>query len=593
MLYPFFIIYYSFLFSSLIDSKYIIIGLSLVGIEIISLLVNVLLKNFLVIHFFLSSTSLSLIGLIFFSVFWIKSWFPILYISIFWLITNGCFIFWNIWVQKISKLELDEHFFSVLAFNYNIILAFSFLIKYFINFIVNYIKERIGDNSDELQKKKYFYLYNFIILFIQYVIIITLIILGFGYKFNEILIEYDVSLAVKYISFLAFIFILCIVIMRLYENQNNKWLIIFHIFYPPFLIYYSFLFSSFFNSKYIIIGLSLVGIEIFSLLLNIFLKQFETKHFFLFATCLSFIGLVFFSVLWIKSWFPILFVSLFWLLSNGIYISIILAIHKFCESYDYFYSSLIFDYNIILGIILIILKSNLFIFSFCQENNKDDDDDEKGSELKIYGTLLLQYAIITVFVWVGFSFGWNDGLREDFTGAGCLVGISTLVNIIICAYLLNSIQLDNYEGNILEICIIFHVPIMIIYIYGFSRTIENKYILSFVFILFFDFLSIILCISVFSSHSGAIFSSCFYSNILCIILFHFFWLNNVTALIWLIVLSIFSDIYLAIVSFSLRGKTIHTIFSIAIFDYGFFSFILYLLYLFYKCGDSLRKCCCY
>ena len=370
-------------------------------------------------------------------------------------------------------------------------------------------------------------------------------------------------------------------------------MIIFHIFYPPFIIYYSFLFSSFIDSKYIIIGLSLVGIEIFSLLLNIFLKQFETKHFFLFATCLSFIGLVFFSVLWIKSWFPILFVSLFWLLSNGIYISIILAIHKFCESYDYFYSSLIFDYNIILGIILIILKSNLFIFSFCQENNKDDDDDEKGSELKIYGTLLLQYAIITVFVWVGFSFGLNDGLREDFTGAGCLVGISTLVNIIICAYLLNSIQLDNYEGNILEICIIFHVPIMIIYIYGFSRTIENKYILSFVFILFFDFLSIILCISVFSSHSGAIFSSCFYSNILCIILFHFFWLNNITALIWLIVLSIFSDIYLAIVSISLRGKTIHTIFSIAIFDYGFFSFILYLLYLFYKCGDSLRKCCCY
>ena len=128
------------------------------------------------------------------------------------------------------------------------------------------------------------------------------------------------------------------------------------------------------------------------------------------------------------------------------------------------YSSLIFDYNIILGIILIILKSNLFIFSFCQENNKDDDD-EKGSELKIYGTLLLQYAIITVFVWVGFSFGWNDGLREDFTGAGCLFGISSLVNIISCIYILNSIKLDNYEGHNLIFCIIFHVPIMIIYIF--------------------------------------------------------------------------------------------------------------------------------
>ena len=91
-------------------------------------------------------------------------------------------------------------------------------------------------------------------------------------------------------------------------------MIIFHIFYPPFIIYYSFLFSSFIDSKYIVIGLSLIGIEIFSLLFNIFLKKFETTFFLINSFIFSLLGLIIFSFFWIKYLLPILYISIFWIL---------------------------------------------------------------------------------------------------------------------------------------------------------------------------------------------------------------------------------------------------------------------------------------
>ena len=585
--YPPFIIYYSFLFSDFIDSKYIIIGLCLIGIELFSLLFNIFLKNFRLIHFFLFATFLSLIGLIFFSAFWIKSWFRILYMSIFWLITNGCYILWHYAINKLCDLELDEYFFSALIFDYNIILAFSFLIKYCFNSIISYIRTRIDDNSDEIQRKKYFYLYNFIILIIQYAIIITSIILGFQYKYNEMLIESDASLEVKYTPFLVFIFISCIVILCLNGYKTNKWLIIFHILNPPFIIYYSFLFSSFIDSKYIIIGLSLVGIELLSLLFNIFLKKFETKHFFLFASFLSLIGLIFFSVFWIKSGYPILFMSIIWLISIGVYIYTILAMNHYCDSHEFLYSSLIFDYNIILGIIFCIYNMTLCFCSFCEERRNNQ---EIESLIKMFGILLLQHVVITIAVWVGFSFGWNDGLREDFTAMGWIIGIVTVVNCVICINFLVSVDIDYYEGCTFLFGIIFYVPMMIIYFYAFSRTIENKFILSFVFILFFDFLSILLCIFFCNSHLGAIFGSCFVANIFTIIPFHFCWLNDGNALIWLIVLSIITDAYLTLISYLTNKKyKDEIIFSVYYCNFAFCSSIYYLMYRAYKCLEKNCK----
>ena len=131
-----------------------IIGLSLIGLEIFSLAFNIILKNFEILHFILYSVFWSSLGLIFFSTFWIKSWFPILYISIFAIVSDGLYIFWNFAIFKLCKIKLDEFFFSVLTFNYNIILFFALLITKCYFYIIKYIEERIDDNSDEVQKRK-------------------------------------------------------------------------------------------------------------------------------------------------------------------------------------------------------------------------------------------------------------------------------------------------------------------------------------------------------------------------------------------------------------------------------------------------------
>ena len=300
----------------------------------------------------------------------------------------------------------------------------------------------------------------------------------------------------------------------------------------------------------------------------------------------SLIGLILFSVFWLKAWLSILSISIFWVISDVIYIIIIIVINEFCELNEFFYSSLIFDYNIILAIISVIYIISEYFSSRCK---KVEINDESENRLKTYGTLLLQYLIITIFVWIGFFLGWNDGVRDNFTAIGVLVGICTVVNVIMSIrYLIHFEEPDNYRGC--EIfSIIFYVPLMIIYFYGFSASIENKYILSFVFILFFDILSMFLSVYFCDPHYKAVLGSCFISNIIAIILFHFFWLNNVKALIWLIVLSFFTDIYFAIMAYITQSKYRNIImFPVTSFNYGFFGSILYILHLFCKCT---KQCC--
>ena len=179
--------------------------------------------------------------MVFFSYTNIKSFYPILYISIFWLISNIYYILWIVLTDKICKL--NEYFYSSLIFDYGIFLGISKGILYVIELMFKNTNERnneANENNEELQEKKIFYLYNFIILFIYFSLVIIVTIVGFDYKLNKILIEYNASLEIKYIPFLVFIFLSSIIIACLYKNKNSKWLIIFHVFYHPFIIYYSF-----------------------------------------------------------------------------------------------------------------------------------------------------------------------------------------------------------------------------------------------------------------------------------------------------------------------------------------------------------------
>ena len=221
---------------------------------------------------------------------------------------------------------------------------------------------------------------------------------------------------------------------------------------------------------------------------------------------------------------------------------------------------------------------------FCKEIGRDTEIEKRS---KIFVILLIQYAIITIFVWIGFSFGWYDNIRDNINDMVFFVVLATIFNGIFSIRYLFYFEYP-YSIKCDIVSIIVYVPLMIIYIYSFSMTIEDKYILSFTFILFLDILSIFLFNFFFDTHFGEVFGTCFLTNIVAIILFHFFWLNNVIALLWLLVLSIFTDIYLAIMTYITQDKfEDNYIFSVVSFNYGFFSSIPYSIYL---AGKYICKC---
>ena len=363
IIFPLFICYCSFLLSEYLDSKYIIIGISLIGMEILSILINIFTKKFEILYIGLSAVILSLIGLIFFSAFWIKSLYPIIFVSIFWLVSNGCYAFLIFVTKKLCKS--DEYIYSVMIFNYSIFLGLAYIIVESTKYIkkssfnndnvnVNY-NDNVNINDNEPQGIKKFYLMNFLILFIQFSLIITIIIIGFIYKFNEILMKFNISLAVKYTPLICLMFSLAIILkLCLFYDKKNQGL--FCIFFPPFICYYCFFLSEYIDPKYFIIGLSLVGIEISSLLINIILNKFERLYICLSAVILSLIGLIFFSAFWIKSLYPIIYVSIFWLISIGLYTLFIFVTKELCKSDEYIYSVIIFNYNIFFAISSLIIQ---------------------------------------------------------------------------------------------------------------------------------------------------------------------------------------------------------------------------------------------
>ena len=582
--FPPFICYCSFMLSEYLDSKYIIIGLSLIGIEILSILINIFAKKYEILYISLSAVILSLIGLIFFSVFWIKSLYPIIFVSIFWIVSNGCYTLLIFITNK--KCELYEYFYSAIIFNYSIFFGLAYIIVESAKYIKNRFND--NDNDNELQSIKKFYFMNFLILFIQFAIIILLTIIGFVFKFNEILIQSEASLAVKYTPFICFMFLLALIFCGFsLGHEKNKCLINFFIFFPPFVCYYSFLLSEYIDPKYCIIGLSLVGMEILSLSINIILKKFDILFICLSAVVLSLIGLIFFSAFWIKSLYPIIYVSIFWLISNGLYTLFIFVTKVLCESDEYFYSVVIFNYNIFLGIASIIKLMFKYISEYISVDCRCEYDKEFCRLFKTFGILLGQYIVIIIFVWVGFVFEWNSTIKNSAGAAFGFGFFTTIVNVVINSFFISYIE-DPENGVGWIFSIIIYVPIMIIYYYCFSYSIEEKYILAFLFILFFELLFIFLFMLFTSSnHFAGIAISAIISNILTLILFHFYWLQNTTAVTWLSILSILSNIYFNVIAYFADEQYQDVfIFSVMALDYGAFSACCYVIYKLYKALKS-------
>ena len=546
--YPFFIFYYCLLFSDFLDTKYIIIGLSLLEMEILSVLINIFAKKFKNLYICLSALLTSLIGLILFSAFWIKSLYPIIFVSIYWLVSNGYYTFWI--YGKNTLYEIDEYFYSVLIFNYSIFLCLVYSIVYLVECICYYLKNRFNDDNIELKRRRDFYLNNLIILFIQFAVIITLTVIGFKYKFDEILIKADYSLEIKYIPILVFIFLLMFIFYTcLFDYNISKIIIIFHVLYPPFICYCSFMLSEYLDSKYIIIGLCLFGIEILSILINIFSKKYEILYIGLSAVILSLIGLIFFSAFWIKSLYPIIFVSIFWLVSNGCYTLLIFIINKKCELYEHFYSTIIFNYSIFLGLAYIIVESAKYI-----KSRFDDNDNELQRIRKFYFMnfiiLFIQFAVIITLTIIGFIYKFNEILIQfdaslivKYTPFICFMFFMALIYYI-CAFVF-----DYTKNTGLFIFYLFFPPFICYYSFLLSEFIDSKYIIIALGLIGIEILSLLINIILKKFEFLYICLSALILSLIGLIIFSVFWIKSFHPIVYISIFWLLSNGYYTLLIF--------------------------------------------
>ena len=163
--------------------------------------------------------------------------------------------------------------------------------------------------------------------------------------------------------------------------------------------------------KYFKIGISLVTIEVLSIgILLIFNKKYTLLYFSLSSIILSLIGLLLFIFLWIGELIPSIYMSIFWLVTNAIFILKILAIQKICINFELYYSVSIFNYGIFLGSAYSIIEGIKFTYNKAKVKYNLLDND---SLFKTYIILLGQYATILLFAGIGFASGFGEIVKGD------------------------------------------------------------------------------------------------------------------------------------------------------------------------------------
>ena len=567
--YPFIVIYYSFLLSLNIDYKCIIIGLLFCFIEILTMGFNLLIiKNYEIKNFGLSAIVFSKVGLILFSVLWIKSFYPIIYISLFWLYTNAHYTFWLFISIKICKL--DESFYSIIIHNYTIFLGLAYCIKVGINNIGNIIRVSLVD------AKKSFYLKIFLILIIQHFIIALLSFLGFYFGINQIFL--NKYIIISHIILQIIILIIFIFNKMLYESPQKRYMYIFHILYPFRAILLFFLLSQHFDYKCIMIGLFFILIEILSLGFNIIsLDNYKLLYFGISSSLFSFIALILFSSLWVKDLFPIIYISLFWIQTNAYYLFWIFLTSKIelNELNNYFYSALIFDYGTIMGLTYIIKNGLQYIIINIKERirllNEQESytNDKRLYILESFLILFFQHMSVVLISFIGFFTGFYEIFANSTTNIIFLV-FQILVVIFLAIFLANKECFENKNGSYMIILLIIY-PIFIIY-YSFliSQSIDYKYTIIGLSFILIEISIPIICIFYYNDYHLLIYAinSTIFS-LVSFIIFSVLWIKDIlpiiyTGLFW-IAIDAYYILYVFLLTNILNGYGY--IFSVITFNY--------------------------
>ena len=379
--------------------------------------------------------------------------------------------------------------------------------------------------------------------------------------------------------------------MNLNENFNKNILCmsIFHILEPIIISYHSFLMSECIDYKYIIIEYSLIAIEILALgIYVLFFRIHKLQYFLLSSSLLSLVGLILFSIFWIKALLPIVYVSIIWLLTLGYYLFWHYIALKFCKLDEYLFLAFIFDYSFIFGI------AYGFIWLFRKSRNaiknriKDYDSKSDAQYLRLYCIFFGQHIIMIIIYWVSISLGYIDLLKSNDSAASSIFVITYIVCFFLCCY---PIYYRNRPGdtNKWYIFSALYIPIFFIF-YSFFSTLESNpnegCVLTLLFLFFFSLLSIIIFNLLI--HTDKIIYNVIYSLVIdsiVIVLFHFLWLNDESRLILSFIEAVFISVILPLSQFAISTYDCkeRLAFSLIFLNYGPFYAVNFIPYII-ACG---------
>ena len=464
----------------------------------------------------------------------------------------------------------------------------------FSNYYQLFINEKMED--PEFYNKKWFYIKTFIILFIQYILIGVFSFLCNFFKDFVISMEPNIDKNFIIFQIILFFYLIVFYLVSFYYNKIKKgWYIItLHIFYYLISSYYGFLLLDYIKYKYIIIGFSLIMIEILSIIFNaIFVQKFNILSFFLISSSFSLLALILFSILWIKYLFPILYISGFWIVSFIYFILWIFISSKFCKPDEYLYSVLIFNYGIISGLSFILA---FVIKKFIDSFKKKVKFALEETKFKEFLLLLVEYIFIIILVYIVFNNDYNSLLKQNSTAFNWFISVTVIILFIICLIIIIA-EIGKEKNNCWYIFYVLYIPLMIIFYSLFSCLLKEKYILCFLFIIFFDLVFILFTILISGVDSfGMIFVYCIISNIISIIPLDIFWIKNGKVILYISLISLAADIYIMIFTYVTKKNYENDhIASVIIYNYTFFSIIFSLslfpvvgvLYLFFKCCTAM------
>ena len=360
-----------------------------------------------------------------------------------------------------------------------------------------------------------------------------------------------------------------------------------------------FLLSKYTDSNKILCTLVVILIEMIAMELYAFL--FNKFTFYLFGiisfifSMISIVGAYF----WIKDAISIVIIYSIGISFILYSVFIIFISLDLCQKEEYIYASLIYNYSIFFGISIGAISIISYITKYLK--NLKNNYSDVYFYIRIFFFFIIQYIIIIYCIWIGFSSEYNELLISEDKNMIWTFIPTLLILLGMCAAFVGFFrQATNHQGWYIYHAL--YIPFIIIFSFLLSKFIEQPIIFCLLFIHLFDLIAILIYLILFKSDNlFGIFFSPFIVSIISVVLFHFLWIKDDKAAIYISITALLNVIYLTI--FSYYAKDLFTNeeynYAVILFNYAIFCLVFALtlglialgLYLAFLVLQCICVCC--